>query len=200
MDLLSNIVGFMNEPIPSFFFEVLFIPKFDSTFGLMSATASLAIQALDPVATAFSEVQGLNLSFSTTAINEAGWSTPRPSFDKIANEELTLVRYLRPRHIGVMGFSMDPVSGWCQEAFQAAKTWESQIELKDILVFVYHPMIQNPLPFGPSSFPVAGFLIQEAFPTSWGISDLSSTERNAPIKETIKFKYTEIQRLAIPPA
>ncbi|MFK7796266.1 MAG: hypothetical protein AB8E82_02355 [Aureispira sp.] len=192
----------MNEPIPSFFFEVLFLEAFDpdAPFAMTSATASLAMQALDPVATAFADVQGLTVSFKTSEVREAGWSSPRPTFDAVNNDELTLVRYLRPRHIGVMGFALDPISGWCQETMSTVKKWNKQVLKKDILVFIYHPMIQNPLPVGPSSFPVAGFMLQEAFPTSWGISDLSSTAGDAPIKETIKFKYTEIQRLAIPPA
>ncbi|MGH1339392.1 MAG: hypothetical protein ACRBFS_24950 [Aureispira sp.] len=192
----------MNEPIPSFFFEVLFIEKFDPSapFAFAAATASLAMQALDPIATAFSDVQGLTVSYKTDTVKEAGWSSPRPTFSEVNNDELTLVRYLRPRHIGVMGFALDPITGWCQETMQTVKTWESQVLKKDIMVFIYHPMIQNPLPVGPSSFPVAGFMLQEAFPTSWGVSDLSSTAGDAPIKETIKFKYTEIQRLAIPPA
>ena len=199
MDLLSTISGFMNEPIPSFFFEVLFFERTDSLIPKsMSISASLAMQA-DPMATAFTDVGGLNMSFDTIALNEAGWSTPRPSFDKIKNEELTLQRYLRPRHIGVMGFSLDPTSEWCQKTMTSAKTWEEKIEVKDIMICIYHPMIQNPLPVGPSSFPVAGFLIHEAFPTSWGISDLSSTAGDVPIKETIKFGYTEIERLKIPP-
>jgi hypothetical protein len=137
------------------------------------------------------------MSFATTPINEAGWSTPRPSFDKINNEELVLQRYLRPRHIGLGSFSLDPTSQWCQSTMESAKTWEAKIDVKNIMICIYHPMIQNPLPVGPSSFPVAGFLVHEAFPTSWGISDLSSTASDAPIKETIKFKYTEIERLKI---
>ena len=199
---LSNIIGFMNEPIPKFFFEVLFIDKFDFTspLSMISATASLAMQAMDPVATAFSSVQGLKVAFETTPISEAGWSTPRPTFDKMVNDKLTLVRYLRPRHIGVMGFSMDPVSGWCQDTMQAAKTWEKAIYKKDILVFIYHPMIQNPLPVGPASFPVAGFMLQDAFPMEWGVEDLDSTAGDSPLKETIVFGYTEIKRMAIPPA
>jgi hypothetical protein len=202
MDLMNSIIGFMNEPIPSFFFEVLFLEEFDlsNPFAMTAATASLAMQALDPVATAFADVQGLTVSFKTNEVREAGWSSPRPTFDAVNNDELTLVRYLRPRHIGVMGFALDPISGWCQETMSTVKKWDKQVLKKDILVFIYHPMIQNPLPVGPSSFPVAGFMLQDAFPTSWGISDLSSTAGDAPIKETIKFKYTEIQRLAIPPA
>jgi len=201
MDLLGNIIGFMNEPIPSFYFEVLFLDEFDMSdpFAMTKATASLAIQMLDPVACAFSEVSGLEIALNVEELNEAGWSTPRPAFTKMSNSALTLKRYLRPRHIGVMGFSLDPVSGWCQETVAAAKTWETKVVTKDILVFIYHPMIQNPLPVGPSSFPVAGFLAQSAFPTKWAISDLSSTEEGQPVVETIEFKFTELQRLAIPP-
>lgn len=198
MDLLSTISGFMNEPIPSFFFEVFIYDRPSSVLGSLSATASLAMQMLDPVATAFSDVSGLDMSFATTPINEAGWSTPRPSFDKINNEELVLQRYLRPRHIGIGTFSLDPTSEWCQNTMASAKTWSEKIVVKNIMICIYHPMIQSPLPgFGPASFPVAGFLVHEAFPTSWGISDLSSTGGDAPIKETIKFKYTEIERLKI---
>ncbi len=201
MDLLSNILGFMNEPIPSFFFEVLFLEEFDMSnpLAMTSATASLAIQMLDPVACAFSEVSGLEIALNTSEFNEAGWSTPRPMFDKMSTSALTLKRYLRPRHIGIMGFSLDPVTGWCQETVKAAKTWESAIEPKDIMIFVYHPMIKNPLPVGPSSFPIAGFLAKRAFPTKWAISDLSSTEEGQPIIETIEFKYSELMRLEVPP-
>jgi hypothetical protein len=187
----------MNEPIPSFFFEVFVYDIPTAGAPSLSVTASLAMQALDPVATAFSDISGLDMSFATTSINEAGWSTPRPSFDKINNEELVLQRYLRPRHIGLGSFSLDPTSEWCQNTMQSAKTWSEKIVVKNIMICIYHPMIQNPLPIGPSSFPVAGFLIHEAFPTSWGISDLSSTAGDAPIKETIKFKYTEIERLKV---
>jgi len=202
MDLLGNVVGFMNEPIPSFFFDVLFLEEFDLSNPLASASAmtSLAAQALDPVAAAFSEVSGLEITIGTESINEGGWSLPRASFDKMSNSELTLKRYLRPRHIGVMGFSLDPVSGWCQETVDSAKTWSAPIYKKDILIFIYHPMIQNPLPVGPSAFPVAGFLVREAYPTKWSISDLNSTDESQPVIETIGFQYTELQRLAIPPA
>jgi len=197
MDLFSTIANFANEPIPSFFFEVFFYERPDSLLDSLSVTASLAMQMVDPIATAFSDVSGLDMSFATTPLNEAGWSTPRPSFDKINNEELVLQRYLRPRHIGMGTFSLDPTSEWCQKTMQSAKTWEEKIEVKNIMICIYHPMIQNPMPIGPSSFPVAGFLVHEAFPTSWGISDLSSTGGDVPIKETIKFKYTEIERLKI---
>ena len=203
MDLLGNIVGFMNEPIPSYFFEVLILDDpfdADDPFAMMSATASLAIQALDPTACAFSEVSGLEIALNVSEYNEGGWSTPRPIFDKMSTSGLTLKRYLRPRHVGIMGFAFDPISGWCQDTIQAAKKWEKKIKPKDIMIFIYHPMIQNPLPVGPASFPVAGFIVQEAFPVKWNISDLNSTEEGSPIIETIEFKYTELMRLAVPPA
>jgi hypothetical protein len=203
MDLLGGIISFMNEPIPSFFFEVLILDDpfdADNPMAMMSATASLAVQALDPTACAFTEVSGLEIVLNTNDYPEGGWSTPRPQFKDISTSTLTLKRYLRPRHVGIMGFSFDPISGWCQDTVQAAKKWEKKIKPKDMMIFVYHPMIQNPLPVGPASFPIAGFLVQEAFPVKWGISDLSSTEEAQPIVETIDFKYTELQRLAIPPA
>lgn len=202
MDLLGNIVGFMNEPIPSFFFEALVLESFDTSdpLAMAKATTALAAQALDPIATAFSEISGLEIALSTGVINEAGWSTPRPVFEKMNTSALVMKRYLRPHHVGIMGFSLDPFSGWCQDTIKAAKTWETAIVPKDILIFIYHPMIKNPLPVGPSSFPVAGFLAQEAFPTKWSISDLNSTEEGQPIVETIELQYTELQRLAVPPA
>jgi hypothetical protein len=198
MDLLSNIAGFMNEPIPSFFFEVLFLEEFDmaNPLAMKKATASLAVQVLDPISAAFTEVSGLEIALNVEELNEAGWSTPRPHFSKMSNSALTLKRYLRPRHIGIMGFSLDPVSGWCQETVKAAKTWESKVVTKDILIFIYHPMIK--IPIIGSSVPVAGFLVQSAFPTKWAVSDLSSTEEGQPIIETIEFKYTELHRLEVP--
>lgn len=202
MDLLGSIVGFLNEPVPSYFFEVIILDEFDMSdpFAMTTAMASLAIQVLDPVSAAFSEVSGLEITLGSEEYTEAGWSTPRPIFTSMSNSELTLKRYLRPRHIGVMGFALDPISGWCQETVRAAKTWESKITTKSILIIIYHPMIQNPLPVGPAAFPIAGFLVQDAYPTKWAISDLNSTEEGTPITETIGFKYTELQRLAIPPA
>jgi len=197
MDLLGDIVGFMDEPIPSFFFDVLVLEEFDidNPLGMASAVADLATGG-----SGFQSISGLELSFSTGTHQEAGWSTPRPLFEKMNNSEVTMIRYLRPRHVGVMGFSFDSFSGWCQDTFSSAKTWESPVVTKDILIFVYHPSIKNPLPVGPASFPVAGFLLQEAYPTKWSISDLDSLNDSDPIKETIGFQFTEIQRLAVPPA
>ena len=202
MDLLGSIVGFLNEPVPNYFFEVMFLDDpfdKDDMFAMTSALASLAIQVLDPVSCAFTSVNGLEIAMDTEDFSEAGWSTPRPSFKNMVNSPIVLERYLRPRHIGVMGFSLDPVSGWCQDTVQAAKTWEKRMYTKDIMIFVYHPMIQNPLPVGPAAFPIAGFIAQEAFPVKWSISQLNSTQEEAII-ETIEFKFTELQRLAIPPA
>lgn len=190
MDFLNNLMGFMNEPVPSFFFEVQFL---EESNALMGSAKSMIAGALDPEANAFTDVDGLNIAFETTSINEAGWSSPRPVFDKMKNEELTLSRYLRPRHIGgMLTFSMDPITEWCQETMEAAKTWEKQVVKKNVLIYIYHPM----MPTKPS-IPVAGFLVHEAFPTSWGVSPLSSTNTGDPIKETVKFGYTEIERLVI---
>ena len=203
MDALSAIVDFLNEPIPSYFFEVMFLEDpFDAQdpFAMTTAIASLAIQVLDPVACAFTEVDGMEINLDTDVVNEAGWSSPRPTFKSMSYSDITLKRFLRPRHIGVMGFALDPVSGWCQDTIQAAKTWEKKILTKDIMIFIYHPMIQNPLPIGPAAFPIAGFIVQEAFPCKWSLSTLSSTEDSSPVIETVSFKFTELQRLAIPPA
>ncbi len=208
MSLLGDVVGFMNEPIPSFFFEVLVLEnpiKKDAEgkinkLEMAKASAALAAQVLDPGATAFQQVSGLGITLETETFNEAGWSTPRNIFKNMKNDQVTLTRYLRPRHVGVMGFSADAFSGWCQDTVKAAKTWESQITPKDVMIFIYHPMIKNPLPVGPASFPVAGFLLQEAYPVEWSISELDSMNENEPIKETIALKFTELQRLAVPPA
>ena len=201
MDALGNIANFLNEPMPSFFFEAVVLEKFDVSdpLAMAKATTALAAQALDPTATAFTEINGLEIGLEVGSINEAGWSTPRPVFDKITTGTLEMKRYLRPRHVGVMGFSADPFTGWCQDTVKAAKTWQTAIVPKDVLVFIYHPMIKNPLPVGPSSFPVAGFIAQEAFPVKWSVSGLSSTNESEPIIETIELKYTELQRLAVPP-
>ncbi len=200
--MLGPVGDFLNEPIPSFFFEMLFLEKFDPSdpLAMAGAVADLAIQALDSGAVAFSEIDGLEISYGTSEYNEAGWSTPRKMFDKVSTSALTVKRYLKPRHIGVMGFSLDPVSGWCQDTIQAVKLWEKPVTTKDILIFVYHPLLKNQVPIGPAALPIAGFLVQEAYPTKWGISALNSTDDSAPIVETIEFQYTEIQRLAVPPA
>ena len=201
MDTARAIYDLLNEPVPSYYFEVLILDEFDldDPFAMMTATASLALQVLDPKAAAFAEVSGLELTLGSEEYIEAGWSTPRPMFTAMSTSELTLKRYLRPRHIGVMGFALDPISGWCQDTIIAAKHWETKITTKNILIFIYHPMISNPLG-APKHLPIAGFLVQEAYPTKWSVSDLNSTEESSPIMETIGFKYTELQRLAVPPA
>ena len=199
----SDMLGFFNEPIPSFFFEVFFMPdEFDPNDGLAftKAMADLAIQLLDPGANAFKSVSGMEIAFSMESINQGGWSTPTQTFGKLNNAEITLTRYLRPRHIGIMGFSLDPISGWAQETVQAAKTWEKRMYMKDVLIFIYHPLIKNPLPVGPQSFPISGFLLKRAMITKWSVSDLDSLNVNDPIVETIGLQCEEIQRLAVPPA
>ena len=196
MDLLGDIAGFMNEPIPSFYFEVTLLASGDFS---EKAALSMGMQMLDDDASAFHQVTGLKMSYSTESWNEAGWAVPRASFEKINSEPVTLVRYLRLRHIGVSGFAADPFSGWCQETTHATKTWKHAIQKKDVIIQIYHPSIKNPLPVGPSSFPVAGFLLLDAYPVEWSISDLDSTNDSDPIKETIALQYTEMQRLAVPP-
>jgi len=199
----SDMLGFFNEPIPSFFFEVMFIAdKFDPTdpFAMPSAMADLAVQALDPGANAFKSVSGMEIAFSMESINQGGWSTPTQTFGKMNNAEITLTRYLRPRHIGIAGFALDPISGWAQDTVQAAKTWSKRMYTKDVLILIYSPLIKNPLPVGPQSFPISGFLVQQAIPSKWSVSDLDSLNVNDPIVETIGLQCTEIQRLAIPPA
>ena len=45
MDLLGSIVGFLNEPVPNYFFEVMFLDDpfdKDDMFAMTSALASLA--------------------------------------------------------------------------------------------------------------------------------------------------------------
>jgi phage tail-like protein len=199
MDIIENIIGSLNEPVPSFFFEVLILDEFDNEDpkAMDGAMASLALQVLDPVSAAFSEVSGLEITLGSEEYTEAGWSTPRPMFTAMSNSELTLKRYLRPRHVYTKAFLLDPISGWCQETIEAAKTWESKITTKSIIIIIYHPTIPNPFP-GPGPLPIAGFLVQGAYPTKWAVSDLNSTEESTPITETIGFKYTELSRVELP--
>ncbi len=204
MGLFGNIMGFLEEPVPSFYFEVEVQERLDSASGIastvMGAVSSLILGDSAPSSNAnsYQSVEGLGISFSTGTINEAGWSSPRPTFDKMNNDELTLVRYLRPKHMGIMGFSLDPMSDWCKKTMDSAKRWHESIETKDVMIYIYHPAIKNPLPVGPSSFPVAGFLAQEAYPIKWAISGLDSMNESEPIKETIVLRYTEMQRLEVP--
>lgn len=188
MDFLQNALSFINEPVPKFFFEVLFIDRSGGMMGL----AKTALSALNSGNNgAFSDIDGLNISFSTTAVNEAGWSSPRPTFDKMVNEKLTLTRYVRPRHV-----ISDLVTEWCDETMEAAKTWNKRIVKKDVIINIYHPMVKLPasIPVGPSGIPVAIFNVIEAFPVTWKVDALSSTDSGSPLKETIELGYTEIKR------
>lgn len=206
---LSDALGFMNEPIPSFYFEVVISDLPDVGGG--DFLSSMLQKGMEMVTSAilgdeasnsasFESVSGLKLSFATTPISEGGWSTPRPSFDKVENGEVELKRYLRPKHLGIGSFSLDPFTDWCQDTMETVKKWDKQVKKKNITILIYHPALKSPLPsgIGPSSVPVAGFALLEAFPTEWGISDLTSTNDSDPIKETIKLKFTEIKRLKIP--
>lgn len=197
MDALSNIIGFLNDPVPNFFFGVFVLDN-----PLASATSAVGmISQLDPIASAFTEVSGLELSLdnAATTVSEGGNQIPIRLPGRIKTETLTLKRYLRPRHIAIGGFSLDPLTGWAQEVFSAAKTWEDKIVVKDLIIVVYHPQIKNPLPIGPSAFPIAGYLVLRAYPMKWATGDLSSTSENEPVTETFEFSYEEMQRLAIPP-
>lgn len=202
MDALSNIVSFLNDPVPNFFFGVLVVDNPFAAGGSLNASAAVGlISQLDPVASAFTEVSGLELSFDNAAqtISEGGNQLPIRLPGRIKTETLTLKRYLRPRHIAISGFSLDPLTGWSQTVFDTAKTWSKQLELKDLIIVVYHPQIKNPLPIGPSAFPIAGYLVLRAYPMKWATSDLNSTSDSEAIVETFEFSYEEIKRLAIPP-
>jgi hypothetical protein len=102
---------------------------------------------------------------------------------------------LSPKHIGVAGFSADPMTGWCQETFQAAKKWEKGIRTKDILIMILHPHLKVPI---LGALPIAGYLVKSAFPIKWATEALNSTSNDA-LQETIGMGYREIQRLAVPP-
>lgn len=196
MDALTSIMDFLNDPVPNFFFGVFVLDD-----PLASATSAVGmISQLDPTATAFTEISGLEIGMEVgTTVNEGGNSIPIRLPDRIKTDILTLKRYLRPRHIAIGGFSLDPLTGWAQEVFTAAKSWEDQIQPKDLIIVIYHPQIKNPLPVGPAAFPIAGYLVLRAYPTKWGTSDLNSTSDSEAIVETFEFSYEEIQRLAIPP-
>lgn len=195
MDALQNVISFLNDPVPNFFFGVLVVDN-----PLASATSAVGmISQLDPVASAFTEVSGLELGMNTDEIQEGGNQIPLRFPKGVKADTLKLKRYLRPRHIAVAGFSLDPLTGWSQEVFEAAKKWEKEIPVKDLIIVIYHPQIKNPLPVGPSAFPIAGYLVLRAYPIRWATSDLNSTSDSEPITEEFEFSYEEIQRLAIPP-
>lgn len=192
MDFVKNALTFVNEPVPKFFFEVLFIDRSEGAGGMLGM-AKTALSALNSGNNgAFSDIDGLNVSFSTTPVNEAGWSSPRPTFDRMVNEKLTLTRYVRPRHV-----ISDLMTTWCSETMDAVKTWNARVTKKDVIINIYHPMLKFPasFPVGPSGVPIAAFNIIEAFPVTWKVDALSSTDSGSPLKETIELGYTEIKRL-----
>jgi phage tail-like protein len=196
MDALKNIIGFLNDPVPNFFFGVLVVDN-----PMASAKAAVGmISQLDPIASAFTEVSGLEVGMDLESnISEGGNQIPIRLPGRIKADTLKLKRYLRPRHIAVGGFSLDPLTGWSQDVFTSAKTWADPIEVKDLIIVIYHPQIKNPLPIGPSAFPIAGYLVLRAYPVRWATGDLNSTSDSEPVTEEFEFSYEEIQRLAIPP-
>jgi len=187
----------MNEPVPSFFFGVQIVDIIGDLTSAISAVKGLITQ-MDPVASAFTEVSGLEIGLDTTAWEEGGNQIPVKLPGRMKNETLTLKRYLRPRHIAIGGFSLDPLTGWAQETLDAGKSWETTIVPKNIIVVVYHPQVKNPLPVGPSAFPVASYLVSRAYPIKWATGDLNSTSED-PIPETFEFAYSEISRVQVPP-
>lgn len=197
MDTLKSIMSFLNEPVPSFFFGVLIVDIVDNLLSSPSAVTGLLTQ-MDPTASAFTEVSGLELGLNTTDWEEGGNQIPLKLPGRMKNETLTLKRYLRPRHVAVGGFALDPLTGWAQETFEAAKSWETSIVPKNIIVVVYHPQVKSPLPVGSSAFPVASYMVERAYPIKWATGDLNSTSED-PIPETFEFAYSEISRVQVPP-
>lgn len=190
-------IPFLDDPVPNFYFGVMVL---DNPFGggALGAAKSIMgmVSQLDPIASAFTEVGGLSMEIETTPFNEAANSIAIPLPTSVKNDTLTLKRYVRPRHIGVGGFSADPMTGWCQETFEAAKQWKKSIQPKDVMIMVLHPHLKN-IPL-LNMVPVAGYLAKNAYPVKWEMGDLSSTSNDA-LQETIELKYRELQRLAVPP-
>lgn len=191
-------IPFLDDPVPNFYFGVLVLDnpfKTDSPLGGAQALIGM-ISQLDPIASAFTEVSGLSLEINTEEAEEACNSIAIPLPKSVKNDTLVLKRYVRPRHIGVAGFSADPMTGWCQETFENAKNWKKSIQCKDIMIMVLHPHLKN-IPL-LNMVPVAGYLAKSAYPVKWEMDPLNSTSNDA-LQETIELKYRELQRLAVPP-
>lgn len=194
--MLGLDIPFLDEPVPNFYFavKIIDVPSFSNPLSAAKSIASMASQ-MDPAASAFTEVSGLSLEIETKAENEACNSIEIPFPSGVKNDALVLKRYVRPRHIGVGGFSADPITGWCQDTFAAAKNWLTGIKPKDIIILIMHPHLKLPL---LNSGAVAGYIAKNAYPVKWDIDSLNSTD-NQPLQETIEFKYRELQRIAVPP-
>ncbi len=175
-----GIMDFIDEPIPSYYFEVSFI---DSNPGVMAMVSNI-VQMFDSSTNAFQAVSGLKMSYSTEKFNEAGWAVPRATFTKVEAEPVVLTRYLRLRYM----LPLDPLSDWCKETMTSTKIWDQRIKKKDVIISIYHPL-------GPSKMPVAGFLLLDAYPTAWSITDLDSVNDSEPIKEIVSLEYTEMKRM-----
>ncbi|MCH2042870.1 MAG: phage tail protein [Saprospiraceae bacterium] len=199
--LVTTISDFINDPIPSFYFGVSIVDSTPESFlgAIGGAGASSVIQALDPVATAFTEVSGLEMGLDSGSVTweEGGNSVPIKLPGRLKNDVITLKRYLRPRHIAVGGFSLDPLTGWASETFERARYWSDKLVVKDLYIVVYHPQVKNPIPVGPSALPIAGYHVQGAYPTKWSMSDLSSTNESDPITETFEFTYQDMDRIKV---
>ncbi len=195
--MLSDIKNFINDPVPNFYFGVMFMESLTSG----SATARMAaatgmIAQMDPVASAFTEVSNLTMSIATEPKAEIGNSIAIPFPKNFNSESLTLKRYVRPRHVVGSGIA-DPLTGWCVQTFEASKKWQKSIKLKDIIITVLHPQFRNVPLLGSVPVPVAGYLVFDAYPTKWDMDALNSTSNEA-LQETFEFAYRDIQRINIP--
>jgi phage tail-like protein len=190
-------IPFLDDPVPNFYFGVIIVDNPLAGNGPLGAAQIVGmLSQLDPIASAFTEVSGLSLEIDTDSVNEAANSIAIPLPKSVKNDTLVLKRYVRPRHIGVGGFSADPLTGWCQDTFEAAKQWKKSIKPKDVMIMVLHPHLKN-IPL-LNMIPVAGYLAKNAYPTKWEMDSLNSTSNDA-LQETIELKYRELQRLAVPP-
>jgi phage tail-like protein len=199
LDAISNMMGVIREPIPSFFFEVVVVDPDPASFlDGAAAIAQATAQALDPTLSAFSEISGIVIGTETDTIVSGGENIPTSVPTKTKNGTLTLKRYVRPTHIGVGRFSLDPLTGWVKDTLDLMETWSESINLKDMLIMVYHPMIQNPVPAGPKALPILVYHVQNCYPITWTLGDLNSTDETTPLSETFEFAYKQLKRLEVP--
>ena len=207
LNFITNALRFVNEPVPSFFFGVFLVDANVTSLGVTADAAATAqryassaigiLSQADPIAAAYTEVTGLSVGADEESKFDGGSNLNIVLPKGLKTDKLTLKRYLRPRHMAVGGFSLDPITGWCQQTMDIYKKWHRKIVLKHVMVVIYHPQLKNPLPVGPSAFPIAGYMAEEAYPLSWYISDLGSMTEE-PIVETIELSYKRLYRLSLP--
>lgn len=163
------------DPIPGFFFEV------GVSYG--------GIVVNSP----FTEVQGLNIgSDEPESKIEVGANIPITLPKGLRTDKLVLKRYVRPMHIGgVAGSSQDVFTRWCKNSMDIYKNWDKSLEVKDIVVKVLHPHLKSA---AGTFVPVVVFNVERAYPITWEISDLNSTNAEEPLIETITLAYQEMKR------